>query len=171
MEFWQDQTGYRFKTEVVLNAPIKEVFEFFSSAENLEALTPPWLNFKILTQLPLRVKEGSLLDYKISLHRIPIKWRTEIAVWQPPVRFVDQQLRGPFKLWRHEHTFEDLDEGRTLMLDEVNYIPRGGGLIHRFFVKPDLERIFAYRQEKLSEIFQVQESDSRQPATAGCSGC
>ena len=166
MKFWKDQTGYRFRTEVVFDSPIEEVFEFFSSAENLETLTPPWLNFKILTKLPLRVSAGSLLDYKISLHRIPIKWRTEISVWQPPVRFVDQQLRGPFKLWRHEHTFQDLEQGRTRMLDEVTYIPRGGSLIHRFFVKPDLERIFLYRQEKLSEIFQVQASDSKQPAAA-----
>ena len=96
-----------------------------------------------------------MLDYKIQLHMIPSRWRTEIAEWKPPFRFVDRQLKGPYKLWWHEHTFEDLGEGLTLVRDEVLYIPRGGSLLHRFLVKPDLKRIFTYRQQRLAERFKV----------------
>lgn len=147
------EIGYRLRATMEVERPIEEVFQFFSDAANLEAITPPWLNFQILTPMPLEISEGSLLDYKISLHMIPIKWRTEICVWQPPHRFVDQQLRGPYKKWYHEHTFHDLGNGVTSVIDNVHYIPRGGSLIHRMMVKPDLEKIFGYRQEKLTEIF------------------
>ena len=112
----------------------------------------PWLHFKILTPRPIEMKAGLLLDYRIRLHAIPIKWRTEISAWQPPFRFVDQQLKGPYKLWHHEHTFEEVD-GNTIVHDNVHYIPRGGSLIHRFMVKPDLEKIFRFRHDRLTEIF------------------
>lgn len=171
LEFWDDEKqGHHLKAEMVVQSPIDKVFDFFSSAENLEAITPPWLNFRILTPLPLEMKQGALLDYKIRLHMIPIRWRTEIAKWQPPHRFVDQQLKGPYKRWWHEHTFVDLGQGRTLVRDEVHYIPRGGGLIHRLMVKPDLKKIFAYRQQELAKIFDVYdgpiESDVRETATS-----
>lgn len=150
--------GYRLKATMEVQRPIEEVFRFFSDAENLEAITPPWLNFRILTPMPFQIREGSLLDYKIRLHMIPIRWRTEICVWQPSRRFVDQQLKGPYKKWYHEHTFYDLGNGVTSVVDDVHYIPRGGSLIHRLMVKPDLEKIFTYRQEKLTEIFSQDES-------------
>ena len=92
------------------------------------------------------------MDYQISIHKIPIKWRTEIAVWEPPFRFVDRQLKGPYKLWHHEHTFEEI-EGRTLVKDRVLYKPIGGALVHKLFVRRDLEKIFQYRQETIAEIF------------------
>ena len=145
--------GYRLKASMQVKCPIDRVFEFFSDAANLEAITPPWLNFQILTPMPFEISKGSLLDYKIRLHYIPIKWRTEICVWEPPYRFVDQQLKGPYKKWYHEHTFKELGNGVTSVIDDVHYIPRGGSLIHKFFVKSDLEKIFNYRQEKLTEIF------------------
>lgn len=143
------EKGFVLTAELEIDRPLEEVFDFFSSAENLEAITPPWLHFQIVTPTPLDIQEKSLIDYKLKLHGIPIKWRTEIAVWEPPHRFVDQQLRGPYKRWYHEHTFEALGPSRTLAKDQVHYIPRFGSLVHKFFVKPDLLKIFTYRQEQL----------------------
>lgn len=150
--FKDEKVGYRLHAEMTVDLPIEQVFEFFADAQQLERITPPWLNFKILTPMPVEIQQGSLLDYRIKLHQIPIRWRTEICVWEPPFRFVDQQLRGPYKRWYHEHTFKEVD-GKTLVIDDVHYIPRGGRLLHRLMVRPDLERIFAYRQEQLAIIF------------------
>ena len=159
LEFFDDaRVGYHLRSELVVEAPIEEVFEFFSSAENLEAITPPWLNFRIITPMPVAMHSGTLLDYKIRLHMIPIQWRTEITDWQPPYKFADQQLKGPYKRWYHEHTFEDVGNGLTLVKDHVQYIPRGGSLLHRLMVKPDLKRIFAYRQQQLAKRFKVCDS-------------
>ncbi len=144
--------GYRLTAEMTIPLPRTAVFDFFSDAMQLEKITPPWLNFSVLTPPPIDMREGVLLDYQLYLHRVPIKWRTEIAVWEPPFRFVDQQLRGPYKRWYHEHTFEEVD-GQTICRDNVHYIPRGGKLIHKWFVRPDLEKIFHYRQQKLASIF------------------
>lgn len=156
LEFYDDaRVGYHLKAEVVVRSPIEEVFDFFSSAENLESITPPWLNFRIVTPMPIKMRTGTLLDYKIRLHMIPIHWRTEIADWKPPHKFADYQLKGPYKRWWHEHIFEDLGNGLTLVRDEVHYIPRGGSLLHRLMVKPDLKRIFTYRQEQLAKRFKV----------------
>ncbi len=159
LKLFNDPTvGYRLNATMEVRRPIDEVFEFFADAANLEEITPPWLNFKILTPMPFAIKKGALLDYKIRLHYIPIRWRTEICVWESPNRFVDQQLKGPYKKWYHEHTFTDAGGGVTSVIDDVHYIPRGGSLIHRFMVKPDLEKIFRYRQEKLTEIFATSSS-------------
>ncbi len=144
--------GYLLTAAMTVDLPIAEVFDVFSDARQLERITPPWLNFQILTPLPIEMKAGALLDYKIRLHSIPIKWRTEISAWEPPYRFVDQQLKGPYKRWHHEHTFEEID-GKTIVGDNVHYIPRGGSLIHRLMVKPDLEKIFRFRHDSLTEIF------------------
>lgn len=151
--FDDPEVGYRLKATMEVQRPIDEVFAFFADAANLEAITPPWLNFQILTPMPFTISKGALLDYKIRLHCIPIRWRTEICVWEPTHRFVDQQLKGPYKKWYHEHTFIDAGNGVTSVIDDVHYVPRGGGLLHRLLVKPDLEKIFRYRQEKLTEIF------------------
>jgi len=147
------EVGYVLTASMVIDEPIDVVFGFFSDAQNLESITPPWVNFKIHTPMPIQLRQGSLLDYSIRLHGIPIKWRTEIAVWESPVRFVDQQLRGPYKKWYHEHTFVDIGNGQTLVEDSVHYISRGGKIIHRFLVKPDLLKIFGYRHDRLIEIF------------------
>ena len=128
----------------------ESIFDFFADAENLEAITPPWLNFRILTPLPIVMDSGTLIDYQLRLHWIPIRWRTEIAEWEPPHQFVDQQLRGPYRLWRHTHTFEPTPAG-TLMTDTVEYSVLGGRLINRWFVEPDLNKIFAYRQQSLAK--------------------
>ena len=153
IEFGHDKgSGYWLRAEMLVEQPLATVFEFFADAKQLERITPPILNFKILTPLPVEMKEGLLLDYQISIHKVPIKWRTEIAAWEPPFRFVDRQLKGPYRLWHHEHTFEETDDG-TLVKDKVLYNPLGGALVHKLFVRRDLEKIFRYRQDKIAEIF------------------
>jgi ligand-binding SRPBCC domain-containing protein len=127
------------------------VFEFFSDAHQLEQITPPWLHFHVLTPRPVAMFPGALIDYRLRLHWIPIRWRTEISEWNPPFQFVDRQLIGPYRLWQHLHTFEERDGG-TLVRDHVDYSSPGGRLVHSLFVKPDLVRIFNYRRQKLIEI-------------------
>lgn len=140
--------GYVLRDEAWLPFSREEVFEFFADARNLQRLTPPWLHFQILSSLDDGIREGSLIDYKLRLRGVPIRWRTEISAWEPPFRFVDEMLRGPYREWIHEHRFEERGGG-TLMTDEVRYSVPGGRLVHRFFVRPDLERIFRYRREQL----------------------
>ena len=143
---------FTFKAELWLPRRRDEVFPFFSEARNLELLTPPWLKFEVLTPAPIVMRPGTLIDYRIKIHGIPIRWRTEITEWDPPLRFVDVQLSGPYTLWHHVHTFIEHDGG-TLCRDEVRYRPRGGALMNWLFVRADVERIFRYRQERLLEVF------------------
>jgi ligand-binding SRPBCC domain-containing protein len=126
------------------------IFPFFGDALNLEAITPPWLGFRVVTPEPIEMAPGALIEYRLRLHGVPIRWRTTIAVWDPPHRFVDVQLSGPYKLWHHTHDFEPAPDGQgTLMRDTVRYaLPLGplGEIAHRLLVKRDLERIFDFRQ-------------------------
>jgi ligand-binding SRPBCC domain-containing protein len=145
---------YRYGTELILPTPLEEVFDFFSEAKNLERLTPPWLRFEILTKGPIEMAPGVIIDYRIRWRGIPMRWRTEIEVWEPPHRFVDLQIRGPYRLWRHEHLFVERDNG-TAVVDRVEYAPLGGALAQRLLVARDVERIFAYRQAVLSRDFMV----------------
>ena len=138
--------------EILLPGSPGDIFPFFSRAENLDELTPSWLHFRILTELPLEMKTGTLIDYKLRVRLLPIRWRSKITTWEPPHRFVDEQVRGPYRSWTHEHTFLEQDEG-TLVRDRVEYAVWGGSLINRLLVRPDLERIFSYRFEKLEELF------------------
>jgi len=140
--------GHVLRDQIWLPYCREDVFAFFADAHNLERLTPPWLNFRILSSLDEGIREGSLIDYKLRLRGVPIRWQTEISVWEPSSRFVDAMRRGPYREWIHEHRFEARDDG-TLMTDEVRYAVPGGGLVHRFLVRPDLERIFRYRHEQL----------------------
>ncbi len=137
--------------------PIDEVFAFFSDARNLEAITPSWLGFRILTPGPIRIAEGTRIRYRLRLHGIPVGWETEIREWKPPHRFVDVQLHGPYQLWHHTHRFEPRDGG-TLMTDIVRYrLPLGiiGRLVHRLKVRRDVERIFDYRAQHIPELFRA----------------
>lgn len=143
---------YVLETSVWLPRPIDEVFAFFADAYRLEDITPPWLHFHVLTPKPIPMFAGAKIDYRLRLHGVPLKWRTEISVWDPPHRFVDRQLIGPYRLWHHEHTFESRDAG-TLVRDEVKYISRGGPIIHSLFVRRDLEKIFGYRRDRLLALF------------------
>ncbi len=142
-------------SEISVNRSIDEVFDFFARAENLNIITPPELNFRIITPLPVEMKKGTLIDYKIKLSGIPFKWKTEITAWEPPFRFVDEQIKGPYKIWIHEHTF--MSQGsRTIVKDKVEYLSPGKiaePVLHRLIVKKRLERIFSYRREKISELF------------------
>lgn len=146
---------YELRREQWIPRTRAEVFEFFGDARNLETLTPPWLNFTILTPSPIELREGALIDYQLRWGLVPLRWRTEIRRWQPPDRFVDFQLRGPYRLWEHEHEFTD-DAGGTRMVDTVRYaLPLGplGRLAHRLKVGRDLQRIFDFRAEKIRELF------------------
>ena len=137
-----------------LPRPRAQVFAFFGDAANLDVITPPWLQFQILTPLPLDMKVGALLDYRLTWHHLPVRWRTEITAWDPPHRFVDEQIRGPYRQWIHLHTFEE-SNGGTLVRDRVDYAVPGWiwePLLHRWMVGPDLRRIFAYRQERIQEL-------------------
>ncbi len=136
----------------VLDAPIEEAFDFFSKASNLEAITPPFLRFRITTPGPIEMKVGALIEYRLRLRGIPVSWRTRIEEWEPPHRFVDRQLSGPYALWHHTHTFEALDESRTAMTDLVRYGQRLGPLgtlAEHLVVRRDLERIFDYRRDSI----------------------
>lgn len=141
---------FEFRNEVWLPSPIDDVFEFFSDAHNLEILTPPILKFEVLTPAPIRMAIGTLIDYKLRLRGVPVRWQSEITAWEPPYRFVDEQRRGPYRMWVHEHTFAEKNGG-TLAEDKVNYAVPGGALVHKLFVAKDVRRIFEYRTERLLE--------------------
>jgi len=144
--------GYVLETDIQLEAPRDIVFEFFADAGNLDTLTPAWLDFRIHTPSPIEMHAGTRIDYQLTLHGIPLKWQTEITVWDPPHRFVDRQIKGPYRLWIHEHTFQSQDD-TTLVKDRVNYSVPGGPLVHWLFVKRDLQRIFRHRHVRLSDRF------------------
>lgn len=146
--------GFRLQTRLFVARDLATTFGFFADAGNLQQLTPPWLDFAILTTPPVAMRVGALIDYRIRLHGIPLTWRTEIARWEPPHRFVDRQLRGPYRLWHHTHSFTATDGG-TLVDDTVRYRPLGGALVHALFVRGDLERIFLFRQAAILRVFGV----------------
>ena len=143
---------FRYRDELALHKPLAEVFDFFARAANLERLTPDWLRFEILTPGPIEMKVGALIDYRIKWRSIPMRWRTEIEIWDPPHRFVDRQLSGPYRLWRHEHLFEERGNG-TEVIDQVEYAPFGGAIVNRLAVARDVRRIFNYRRQTLQQIF------------------
>lgn len=133
--------------EQVLPGTPAEVFGFYGDASNLEAITPAWLSFRIVTPRPIHMAPGTLIEYRLRLHGLPIRWLTRIEAWEPGRRFVDVQLRGPYRIWHHTHSFEAHRDG-TLVRDRVRYaLPLGplGELAHRLTVRRDLERIFDHR--------------------------
>lgn len=139
----------------IIERPRAEVFEFFADAGNLERITPPELNFKIISTQPIDIKKGALIDYCLKLRGIPITWKTEITQWNPPHDFVDTALKSPYKQWIHLHTFEENETGETVMLDKVRYrLPFEplGDLAH-WYVKRELKYIFDYRYQVIEEIF------------------
>ena len=143
---------YQLRKSIWLAQPRAKVFEFFSNPGNLDRLTPAWLKFAILTPETSQLKQGTLLDYRLRIRGMPIHWQSEIAVWEPPHRFVDRQTKGPYSLWVHEHTFEERNNG-TLVGDNVEYAVPGGTIVQKFLVAPDLERIFDYRHQILENLF------------------
>ena len=138
-----------------VDRPRAEVFAFFSDPANLERLTPPWLGFHVLTPLPLPRGEGAVFEYRLSVRGLPLTWRTLIETWEEGHRFTDRQLQGPYALWHHTHIFEDLPGGGTRIHDRVRYRV-GWGLLGRLvtalWVKPDVARIFGYRQQVIGQL-------------------
>jgi ligand-binding SRPBCC domain-containing protein len=148
-------------SELWIPRPLEEVFPFFSDARNLQRITPHWLDFSVTTPGEIDMREGALIDYKLKVRGVPLRWRSEITVWDPPRRFVDSQLRGPYRSWIHEHRFAAKDGG-TLVTDEVRYSVYGGEVVRKLFVARDIEKIFAYRKAKLREMFE--QADPRRQA-------
>ncbi|MEO7318623.1 MAG: SRPBCC family protein [Chthoniobacteraceae bacterium] len=151
---------HELRYELWLPRPLDEVFAFFADAANLKALTPLWMHFHILTPRPIEMRTGTLIDYRLRVRGLPLRWRSEITAWEPPHRFVDEQRRGPYRLWHHEHTFEPRDGG-TLCRDAVRYAVPFDFLAPRFLVRPDIESIFDFRQRKLGELFSPKPGRSR----------
>ncbi len=143
---------YQLECELLLPGTPAQVFPFFADAFNLQQITPPWLHFQVLTPAPIAMAPGTLIDYRLKLHGLPLRWRTRISVWEPPFRFIDEQIRGPYRRWIHEHTFEPVGT-QTRCRDRVSYAVPGGALVHRLFVQRDVQRIFDYRQQRLRELF------------------
>ena len=150
---------FLFKTQRTVEQPITEVFEFFSNAHNLAVITPPNLHLEILTPAPIEMGVGTRIDYRLKLHGIPIRWQSEITEWNPPYGFADEQRRGPYRLWRHTHTFEETENG-VIVGDVVEYAVWGNEVVNKLFVRPDIEKIFTYRSEQLDEIFHQKKNSS-----------
>jgi hypothetical protein len=170
---------WRLRSSLWVPHPPAAVFPFFADAQNLERLTPDWLSFRILSPLPIDMHVGTTIDYRIALHGVPLRWRTRIARWEPPFAFADEQLRGPYVLWHHTHTFTPCDGG-TVLGDDVVLRPKGGplaGLVMKLFVRRDVERIFRHRAAVMADLFgggtsgaeraEVQWLDQGLTATAG----
>jgi ligand-binding SRPBCC domain-containing protein len=136
----------------VVPASPEETFAFFADAANLQRMTPRWLRLSIHTPLPIEMMVGTIIDYRIWVRGLPIPWRTRIDVWQPGACFVDRQILGPYRWWRHEHRFERADGG-TRVVDDVEFLTRAPSLTSRF-VQHDVERIFTYRAAALQRVFQ-----------------
>ena len=145
--------GYQLTTRQRFAEPREQLFAFFGDAGNLAAMTPAYLHFRILTPLPIRMQTGTLIDYRLRLRRIPIRWRTRIRAWEPPHRFIDEQLRGPYRFWHHQHQFVTLEDGTTEMTDVVDYGVTCGAVVHPLWVSGELKRIFAFRRATLAERF------------------
>ena len=141
-----------FESQLWLSQPRGRVFAFFSDAQNLDLITPPWLHFRTIMSGPSDMRKGTIMNHRLRLHGFPLRWRSKITHWDPPSRFVDEQVRGPYRLWIHEHCFEER-EGGTLVHDHVRYAVLFDFLIHRLFIRPDIDRIFAYREKKLRDLF------------------
>ena len=148
------------ETSMVVPLPIGQVFPFFAAAENLERITPRSLRFSILTPLPVEMREGALIDYRLRLMGLPFGWKTEITKWDPPHEFVDEQLSGPYRVWRHRHRFREVDGG-TEIEDRVEYaLPLGPlGLVALPLVKLQLRGIFGHRQRVVRDLLMAEERD------------
>ncbi len=149
---------HRLHTTTHLPLPRPEVFDFFADAQNLERITPPELDFEITTPTPIDIREGALIEYRLGLFGVHFGWRTEIVTWEPPYRFVDQQLRGPYKRWHHTHSFVEQagpDGAPGTRMDDVVLweLPLSPlGEVAYPAVRLQLERIFGYRQRKIREL-------------------
>ncbi len=150
-----DQVGHNLITEQWVPQPIDQVFDFFSNPKNLEILTPDFLHFKVLNVSHSMAQEGTIMDYQLKLHGVPIRWQSRISGWVPGKRFTDQQTRGPYALWHHIHEFYE-SSGGTIIRDNVTYKLPGwvpGDILAHAYVKKDLEKIFIYRRQQIEKLF------------------
>jgi ligand-binding SRPBCC domain-containing protein len=158
-------SSYCLSTWQWLPRPREDVFRFFSDARNLQRITPAFLHFEVLTPGRIEMRTGTLIDYRLTLRGIPLRWKSQITLWEPPQRFADVQVRGPYSEWVHTHTFEE-EDGGTLVRDVVRYRLWGPGfltgIINRVLVAPDTKRIFEFRHNALEGIF-----DARARARSG----
>lgn len=145
---------HTFDSKIWLPEPIDKIFPFFADAHNLERITPPFLKFSVITAAPIVMARGTRIRYRLRLRGIPISWESEITAWESPHRFVDEQRHGPYRLWKHEHRFTEIDEG-TEVVDHVDYAVWGGSLVNSLLVAPDVRGIFEYRSRVLTDLFQV----------------
>lgn len=141
-----------FHFEFWLAAPRDRVFAFFADAMNLPAITPEWLDFRLVTPAPIKMGRGAVIEHRMRFLGLAIAWQSEITAWEPMVRFVDEQRRGPCKVWIHEHRFAER-EGGTLVMDRVTCATAGGQIVERLVVGPCMRRLFAYREQRLRRIF------------------
>ncbi len=149
-----------FTQQTFLKAPIEQVFSFFCDAHNLEKITPPWLQFKILNQSTPTIQKGTTFTYRLKIHGVPVHWTTLIEEWVPNTYFVDTQIKGPYRKWHHTHTFQSMDGG-TQVNDRILYKMHFGRIGHLFagkWVRRDVETIFAYREKAIEAIFSQDKS-------------
>jgi ligand-binding SRPBCC domain-containing protein len=149
--------------EMWLPLPQEGVFAFFSDIENLHRLTPPWVHFETLTPRPIVLRAGLVVEHRLRIKGIPIRWKSQITLWEPPTRFIDEQRRGPYNAWIHRHEFA-AEDGGTWVRDHITYEPRGwllAGLVNRWLVAPELRRIFAHRHARLRELLAPGSSPER----------
>jgi ligand-binding SRPBCC domain-containing protein len=154
MMFDTDPRIHHLYREQLVARPLDEVFGFFARAGNLERITPPWLGFSLVTREPIEMRAGTLIEYRLHLHRLPLRWISRIERWEPGRAFEDVQVKGPYRLWRHRHEFRGAGGG-TLVQDHVRYsLPLGplGDLGHALFVERELARIFAFRCAAVREL-------------------
>ena len=139
-------------TSLLVPRPHTEVFAFFADAGNLQRITPPWVDFRIVSPLPVAMRVGALIVYRLKVHGVPLRWRSRITVWDPPHCFVDEQLQGPYRRWIHTHRFRAVPGG-TAVDDEVEFSVPGGRIIERLFVRRDVRAIFKHRQQAILDVF------------------
>jgi len=145
---------YTIERRQIISKPVEQVFSFFADVENLDRITPRWMRFRIRTPAPVAMHAGARIEYTIRWRGLPIRWLTEIEEWLPGKRFVDRQVRGPYRLWHHTHSFKAAGD-KTIMEDVVRYaLPLGpiGRIAHAVLVRRDLERIFDFRASRIQEL-------------------
>jgi ligand-binding SRPBCC domain-containing protein len=153
-------TVHVLEREQFIARSVESVFSFFSEAQNLQRITPPWLGFELLSPAPIEMREGTLIEYRLRVHRLPLTWVSRIESWEYNRAFVDRQIHGPYQLWHHTHEFEGIGAG-TLMRDRVRYsIPFGtiGDLARLLFVQRDLDNVFAFRHAATAELLEQRDN-------------